>query len=147
MIVDHIDNWRLYETAHSLFPLAFKCLCETDWSLIDDGRFSISGEDIFAIVDRGRGKGTDNAKLEVHREYIDIQFLAEGADVMGYCPLIDCRDPETFEEDRDVGFFRDRPATWLHVGQSCFAIFYPADAHAPMGTEGDFLKVVVKVRA
>ena len=147
MIVDHIDNWRLYETAHSLFPLAFECLSKTDWSSVDDGRFSISGEDVYAIVDRRRGKGTDDAKLEVHREYIDIQFLVKGIDVMGYCPLLDCQAPEAFEADRDVGFFRDRPATWLEVGESCFAIFYPTDAHAPMGTDGKFHKVVVKVRA
>ena len=146
MIVDHIDNWRLYETAHSLFSTAFECLCKTDWSSVDDGHFPISGEDVFAIVDRRRGKGIDNAKLEVHREYIDIQFLVEGEDVMGYCPLLDCQAPEEFEADRDVGFFRDRPLTWLNVGQSCFAIFYPTDAHAPMGTDGEFHKVVVKVR-
>ena len=147
MIVDHIDNWRLYETAHSLFPLAFECLTQTDWSIIDEGRFSISGEDVFAIVDRRRGKGTDDAKLEIHRQYIDIQYLVEGADVIGYCPLLDCRAPDPFEDDQDIGFFRDRPATWLNIDESCFAIFYPTDAHAPMGTKDEFLKVVVKVRA
>ena len=147
MIVDHIDNWRLYEAAHSLFPLAFACLAKTDWTKVEDGRFSISGEDVFAIVDRRRGKGTDNAKLEVHREYIDIQFIVQGEDLMGYRPLFDCQSPEPFDADRDVGFFADRPATWVGIQENCFTIFFPTDPHAPMGSDGEFQKVVVKVRA
>jgi len=147
MIVDHIDNWRLYQTAHPLFPVAFECLCKTDWAQVENGRFDISGDDVFAIIDRRRGKGIDEAKLEVHRQYIDIQFLVGGSDVMGYLPLLDCRDSEGFDTDQDIGFFQDRPASWFDLNESCFAIFYPTDAHAPMGTEGDFHKVVVKVRA
>jgi len=147
MIVDHIDNWRLYQTAHPLFPVAFECLCKTDWAQVENGRFDISGDDVFAIIDRRRGKGIDEAKLEVHRQYIDIQFLVGGSDVMGYLPLLDCRDSEGFDTEKDIGFFQDRPPSWFDLNESCFAIFYPTDAHAPMGTEGDFHKVVVKVRA
>ncbi len=146
MIVDHIDNCRLYQTAHPLFPAAFACLLETDWSQVNNGRFEISGEDLFAIVDRRSGKGIDNARLEVHRQYIDIQFLVHRSDVMGYRPLSDCHRPETFDTGRDVGFFADPPASWFSVNEGCFAIFYPTDAHAPMGTDSDFHKVVVKVR-
>lgn len=159
MIVDHIDNWRLYRSAHALFQTAFNCLVQTDWSKIDNGRFEIDGEDVFAIVDRRRGKGLNDAILEIHRQYIDIQFLFRGSDVMGYRPLSDCSQHDsfnsfdsfntfnTFDKDLDVGFLSDRPTTWFDVKENCFSVFYPTDAHAPMGTENDFHKVVVKVRA
>ena len=147
MIVDHIDNWRLYSGAHRFFPTAFECLCGTDWSKIDDGRFEIAGDDVFAIVDRRMGKGKQDATLEVHRQYIDIQYLVRGSDVMGYRPLLDCCQPRPFDVDRDVAFFGDPPESWFDVKSNCFAIFYPTDAHAPMGTTTEFHKVVVKVRA
>lgn len=147
MIVDQLRNWQAYRDAHSFFPIAFECLESHDWSQVPDGRFEIAGEDVFAIVDRRTGKGTADARLEIHRRYIDIQFLISGNDVMGYRPLADCRFAEPFCDERDVGFLGDRPTTWVDVQQDCFAIFYPWDAHAPMGTDGHFHKVVVKVRA
>lgn len=146
MIVDHIDNWRLYSEAHRFFTIGFECLRSTDWSKVADGRFEISGDDVFAIVDRRRGKGKQDAKLEVHRKYIDVQYLVSGGDVMGYRAMSDCRSPEPFDVDRDVAFFGDRPESWFDVKPNCFAIFYPTDAHAPMGTTEEFHKVVVKVR-
>jgi YhcH/YjgK/YiaL family protein len=146
MIVDHIDNWRLYSGAHSLFSIGFECLQDTDWSNVADGRFEISGDDVFAIVDRRIGKGKQTAALEVHRRYIDIQYMVRGRDVMGYRALTDCYSPETFDVDRDVAFLGERPQSWFDVKQNCFAIFYPTDAHAPMGTTEEFHKVVVKVR-
>jgi len=146
MIIDHLDNWRLYSGAHRFFSIAFECLCSTDWSTIKDGRIEISGDDVFAIVDRRVGKGKQSAKLEVHRQYIDIQYLVSGGDVMGYRRLSDCCEPEPFNVDRDVAFFGDRPESWFDVESNCFAIFFPADAHAPMGTTTEFHKVVVKVR-
>ena len=130
---------------HPHFAKAFNCLCDTDWSSIPDGRFEIDGDDVFAIVDRRTGKGMNEATLEIHRRYIDIQFLVSGEDVMGFTPLSDCLLGQPFDQDRDVGFFEDRPASWFEVKENCFAIFYPTDAHAPMGTESDFHKVVVKV--
>jgi len=146
MIVDHIDNWRLYSGAHRFFPIGLECLEQTDWTSVEDGRFEIAGDDVFAIVDRRRGKGKSKARLEVHRQYIDIQFLVTGGDLMGYRPLLDCRKPEPFDVNRDVAFFDDRPESWFEVKSNCFAIFYPTDAHAPMGTTEEFHKVVVKVR-
>lgn len=146
MIVDHLSNWRTYQTAHPLFEAAFECLEHTDWSVVDNGRFNIAGEDVFGIVDRRRGKGVDNAVLEIHRRYIDIQFLITGNDVMGYRPLIQCSQHQPFNDEKDIGFLDDRPISWVDVGRSCFAIFYPQDAHAPMGTSEEFHKVVIKVR-
>jgi YhcH/YjgK/YiaL family protein len=126
--------------------MAFECLENTVWADVPDGRFDISGDEVFAIVDRRTGKGTAAARLEIHRQYIDIQFLVSGSDTMGYRLMSDCTRALPFSSDKDVGFFDDRPDWWFDVNQNCFAVFYPWDAHAPMGTDGQFHKVVVKVR-
>jgi beta-galactosidase beta subunit len=44
-----------------------------------------------------------------------------------------------------VGFFYDRPTTWLTLSAGQFAVFFPEDAHAPLAGQGGVHKAVVKV--
>jgi len=50
-----------------------------------------------------------------------------------------------FEPGGDVAFYFDRPASWLIVPAGSFAVFFPADAHAPLAGHGEVFKAVVKV--
>ena len=70
------------------------------------------------------GRGEDGAKLEAHRRYIDIQYTIEGDERIGWMPLARCTSPEgAFDEDKDVGFFADRPSTFVAVPPGSFTIF------------------------
>jgi YhcH/YjgK/YiaL family protein len=145
MILDTLAAAKRYERLHLGFRVAFDFL-RSATARLADGRHEIEGERLFAIVATNRGRGREAAKLEVHRRYIDIQFCAAGHDVIGWRPLTDCRKPEEpFDDARDIQFFADRPLTWIDVPAGTFAVFYPGDAHAPLGGEGELLKVVVKV--
>jgi hypothetical protein len=44
-----------------------------------------------------------------------------------------------------VEFYTDRPTLWIPVSSGRFAIFYPEDAHAPLGTDAFVHKIVIKV--
>jgi len=98
-------------------------------------------------VVRKDGKGRDNTKLEVHRDYIDIQFAVAGTDSIGWSDLADCAGSgEGFMADKDCELFTCAPDVWVDTPPGAFAIFFPADAHAPMGATGPLEKVVVKVK-
>jgi beta-galactosidase beta subunit len=57
-----------------------------------------------------------------------------------------CRALDTpYQDGPDVGFWGDRPISYVNVQAGQFTIFYPADPHAPMSGHERFLKPVVKI--
>jgi YhcH/YjgK/YiaL family protein len=147
MIFDHIDNAERYYALHPVFPAAFEFLRRPDLASLPPGRNAIDGERMFCMVVRGPGRGKDGAQLEMHRQYLDIQFTVAGTDALGWSPTRSCQATGSgFDEAKDVEFFTARPETWVSIPPRTFAILYPEDAHAPLGGTGDLHKVVMKVR-
>lgn len=113
---------------------------------LPDGGVEIDGERIHAGVMRRSGKPADEARVETHRRYIDIQYVVDGKDRIGWMSVSDCRKPMGYNGEKDVEFYADRPDLWFDLSAGQFAIFFPHDAHAPMANEGrPIVKIVVKV--
>lgn len=150
MIIDRLENAGCYFRLHPLFEQAFRWLgenCDRPLSAADK-RIALDGERLFVIADRFAGRGRAASPLEVHRRYIDIQFIVSGTDEMGWLPTARCRSPrDAFDAGSDIQFFDDKPEFYLPVNPGAFAIFFPGDAHAPLaakaGSEID--KLIVKV--
>lgn len=146
MIVDRLAVSARYHPLHPLFSRAFDFLRDTDLAVLPPGRHEIDGDDLYVSVDHLDGRGHDGARLESHRRYIDIQVAFEGHEEIGWRPLASCQAPAPFDDARDIGFFDDRPDSWFTVAPGTFAIFFPDDAHAPLGGPGAVKKAIVKVR-
>ncbi len=87
----------------------------------------------------------DKAKLETHRRYIDIQLTVTGADDIGWKPAARCSSyDQEYDDEKDVAFFSDEPDVWVTTSPGRFGIFFPEDAHAPLGGTGPIHKIVVK---
>lgn len=146
MIVDTLQNADRYVSLHPDFQAAFRYLRTADLDSLPDGRHDIEGDRLFGLVARSTGRGRSASPLEIHRKYIDIQYVVRGADEIGWKPLADCSQPaDAFNVDGDIGFYRDAPDFWIGVNTGSFAIFFPEDAHAPLGGEGAVMKAVLKV--
>ncbi len=147
MILDDLDQAVRYAWIHPAFPRAFEFLRTADLPPLAPGRHEIQGERIYLSIDHEDGRGESGAKLECHRRHIDIQLAIQGDERIGWAPLASCRSPEgMFDESRDIGFFSDRPATWLALPPGRFAVFFPTDAHAPLAGTGRVKKAIVKIR-
>ncbi len=147
MVLDKLANASRYTCMHPLFAQAFKFLHETNLATIKTGMHEIEGKKLFAIVSEAAGVTKDEYKLEVHRKYIDIQYVISGTDHMGWKDLARCAEPnDTYTEERDAAFFPDKTDNWFDVPAGSFTIFYPDDAHAAMVTgERVVRKVVLKI--
>jgi biofilm protein TabA len=146
MFIDHLENAERYYSLHPGFADGFAFLQRDDLAELPDGRHDIDGQRVFAIVSRTHGRGQERSPLEIHRRYIDIQFVVGGEDCIGWLPAADCRRASTpYDEQKDMGFFFDRPKTWVAIRPGVFGVFYPEDAHAPLAASGPIHKVVVKV--
>lgn len=142
MVLDQLTNASRYATLHPLFARAFAFL--ENVRTLPEGRHDIDGDRLYVLMQDADGKGHKAARLEAHRAYIDIQLTLEGIEEIGWSPLAACR-PADFDSAKDIGFFDDRPHVWLTLPPAHFAIFFPSDAHAPLGGMGKLRKAVVKV--
>jgi YhcH/YjgK/YiaL family protein len=146
MILDTISSAERYTALHRRFGRAFRFLANTDLEALPDGRTDIDGDQMFVLLNRKDGRGRDGARLEAHRRYIDIQYTIRGEEEIGWTPLATCVGADgAFDTEKDIVFFDDVPSAWLRVPRGTFAIFFPGDAHAPLGGNGPLVKAIVKV--
>jgi len=148
MIFDHIDNHESYLPLHPGFAAAFDFLTAHAATAFeaDEKRVVIDGERLYALKVEQLGKGRKDAKIETHDRYIDVQYTLKGCDHIGWKPRAACGGTsQGYNSQKDVEFYDTTPDLWLPTPTGHFAIFYPQDAHAPLGADSHVLKVVVKV--
>jgi len=146
MILDHLENAQRYEALHPRLAAAFDFLRKTDLAHLPLGRHELDGAALYAMVARSPARAREASLLEVHRKYLDVQFIISGVDEMGWSRLGVCTKPEAdYDAEKDYRLFQDRPTTWFAVTPGHFTLFFPTDAHAPMTGSGEIHKVVVKV--
>jgi len=146
MIVDHIGQANRYAKLNPHFRAAFAFLRSRRWASWEPGRHRIPGTKLYANVVSGRGVGRAKAGLEVHRRFIDLQYVVSGEELIGWRSAASCApaglkvDPKT-----DAALPPERPEAWVAVPPGCFAVFFPADPHAPMASRARMRKIIVKV--
>ena len=146
MIVDAIKNAELYYSLSSRIKQAFDWLAKTDVAALSAGRHDIDGSNLFVNVMDVELKPQEQAALEVHNRYLDIQVMVGAEESYGWSERCDCHYPrEGFNTERDVQFFTDKPQMFFTLNERQFAIFFPEDAHAPMLGEGSVRKLIFKL--
>jgi YhcH/YjgK/YiaL family protein len=148
MIIDKIENAHLYRNIGERISKSFDYIKATDLKNLPAGKYLIEGENIFALVSEYKTKPESEGKLEAHRKYIDVQYVIEGEELMGYAPLGLQQILEPYKEENDIVFFTgDKSFTKVSAGM--FAVFFPEDVHMPgiaSGKSSSVKKLVIKVR-
>jgi YhcH/YjgK/YiaL family protein len=148
MIIDKLSNSNLYSGLGVRINKAFYYLKKTDFSKMELGKYEIDGDNIFALVNEYNTKNENEGKLEAHKKYIDVQFVAKGCELMGYAPLENQKVIDEYNEQNDITFFSG-DKSFTKVDEGMFAIFFTTDVHLPGITfdEKSYVKkVVVKVK-
>lgn len=148
MIIDKLSNSHLYSGLGERINKAFDYLKNNDFSQMELGKYEIDGEDIFALVNEYNTKDESEGKLEAHKKYIDVQFVAKGKELMGYAPLENQKVIDEYNEQYDIIFFSGEKS-FVKVDEGMFAIFFPEDIHMPgikVNEGSQVKKVVIKVK-
>lgn len=146
MILDRLDNADRYAEMHPRFQAAFDLLREFDFESAPDGPAEIDGKRLTLNVLRRELKAQEDAVLEAHERYVDIQYVVSGDELFGWKATGDCQQPtQAYDPAKDVILFEDEPDAYFPLLEGTFVVFFPGDAHAPMVGEGDIEKIVVKV--
>ncbi|MBP3669389.1 MAG: YhcH/YjgK/YiaL family protein [Bacteroides sp.] len=144
MVIDKIENLEKYASLNPLFAQAIEFLKSTDLNAHEIGKVKIQGDDLVVNFAQARPKTKEEAKLETHNRFIDIQIPLYGVEVMGYTPRADLPDAE-YNAEKDITFYPGLAESYLTIKPGMFAIFFPEDGHAPGVTPDGVKKVIVKV--
>lgn len=148
MIVDTLSNHDKYTTLNPRFAKAFEYVTSQDFNTLPFGKYEICGKDIFMIWGENELKKPENALLEVHNKYIDIQIIVCGTESFGWAERSSCKVAKSeFDPKNDIMFFDDTPSTYVTLHSGEFIILMPHDAHAPLVGHGSVRKCIVKVLA
>lgn len=148
MILDKLENVDLYRGLNPLFAVAFDYLQKTDLNQLAPGRYEIQGTEVYAMVQEYPARTREQGRWEAHRNYIDLQLIASGEEVMGFANPADLRNLGDYDAAKDVEHFEGK-GIFFNVPHGFFTIFGPQDAHMPClepGRPVNVRKVVLKIR-
>ena len=144
MIFDTITNRRTYESSSPRIKTALDYLAKTDFSKMADGRFDLDGNNLFALLQRYDSIPIEQGKWEYHRKYIDIQYIAEGVEQIGFQSIDKMKDIVEYNPEKDIAF-QNGEGNYVTVNKNSFCIFFPQDSHQPKIAAGKISSKVVKV--
>lgn len=152
MIFGNIHNMAdMLPTLPQPIQTALRHLQTTDFAALPAGNYDLQGKDIYVQVIDMTTNAFAFTKPEVHRQYIDVQFLCRGREKIGVATDTGNNQiAQDLLEQRDLLFYTgmENESTLVMLPGS-FAVFFPSDVHRPAcqfdGPEA-IRKIVIKVR-
>ena len=132
MFADRIENLKLYIPYNEKIKVVCDYLAKTDIHALEVGKYDV-GEGVRVVVNAFTPKTREAARWETHKKYIDLQYLIEGDESMGYLPV---EEVEAAEYDAEKDVSHPVPKAGASVSEialttGCFAFLEPRDAHRP----------------
>ena len=137
MFIGNIDN--IDKDGGDFHPVLYSVLeylRTTDFKNVLDGAYPMPHTDFIVKVQRYKTRPIEDCRPESHKKFVDVQFVTDGEEVMGWCPL---------SPDLKIS----APSSVMLSSRN-YAVLFPLDVHRPCGSLDEenpeqVTKVVVKV--
>ncbi len=147
MIIDHIENMGTYDGVHKDLPKVLETLANWDIPAMESGRYPVEGSDAYIMVQRYTSRDLAVSKWESHRKYIDVQYVVQGEERMGYQHISNLKVSQQYDDASDAALYTGQ-GVLIPAPQGTVALFFPQDGHMP-GVAVDegvpMLKIVAKL--
>ena len=101
------------------------------------------------LVQKVTTKAWETSQLEAHREFLDIQYIIKGKEVVGWAPLDTLTPADEFNIAKDKGMYAGKNYP-MEIAEGYCYVVYPEDAHAPgvylEGEAQQVTKLVIKLK-
>ena len=142
LLRQHGGSFKLAER----LMLGLKFLQEGNVSELLPSTIELDGKNVYAMIQHYDTKPKAQGTWEAHRKYIDIQYVAEGQELMGYANLGHL-DAGPYNDEKDYLLLKGE-GSYILMRPGTFVILAPQDAHIPqvaVDVPQPVKKVVVKV--
>lgn len=146
MIVAPLSEFGTLINLHPFFERVEQALITLDFSKPGE-KIYIDGENLIAIPSLNKARPAQEAPLESHDRYIDIQICLQGEVTIGWRDRQTCSAiKEPYNCNIDITFYTEHPTCFINLKPNQFAIFFPSDCHAPLIEEGFIKKWCLKLK-
>lgn len=147
MIVDNLENRDFYTKKFPILEKAFNFILKSgDFTHAEEKKYEIDNG-IYAVVSTSAPKALHEQKLEAHTEYVDLQYIIDGKDIIGWKNLGECKDIfQEYNKEKDIVFFNENPDFNIILNKGNFTLFFPYDAHAPLCGKESVIKCIIKIK-
>ena len=129
------------------YAKAIQFLKENDLNALEPGKHVIDGDNLWVNIVDSKLKTPQEARLEVHDQYIDIQVPLSKAETFGVKARKDCVSPDgEMNKEKDILFYKDPVDFTITVQPGEDVTFAPETAHAPLIGTGEIHKAIFKVK-
>ena len=139
-----------YKKVHPRLDAALEALKKLAASNPADGRHDIDGDNIYANVSTGETRLAANAQFEMHKQYIDIQYILSGKEIIGNETIDKLTATTEYQPDYQLFAMNDEYDPMV-VNAGELLIIFPDEPHAPSiavnDTPDTVRKIIVKVLA
>ncbi|MCX6376331.1 MAG: YhcH/YjgK/YiaL family protein, partial [Armatimonadetes bacterium] len=148
VIVGLVEDWIRY-FGSDVWKRAFEFILSLDKEAPEE-TIELLGQDMTARVMSYQTVGREDARLEAHREHVDIQASLQNDERIDWFPLRGLIEKDGYDRAKDVIHYEcpAHASASVCVGPGMFAVLYPEDAHMPKLITGQahrVKKVVLKL--
>jgi len=150
MIVGSLEHWaKEREFAHPVLQKAIDYLQDTDFRILEEGKYPIWEQDMFAIISRIQTKPASMQFAEKHECFLDIHYVIEGEETIGWQLQNDQTEPFESSPEEDYSLFTELESeSMIRLKPGMYTILFPEDIHRPGLTNAepsDVRKIVIKI--
>ncbi|WMJ84128.1 YhcH/YjgK/YiaL family protein [Oscillospiraceae bacterium LTW-04] len=130
MVYDYLINAEKYKGLGAGITAGFAALHSHDLESLEPGDYPIFADDIILKIQSYNTKPVEQARLEAHRRYIDIQYIVSGEEKIAVGALEQAGEELEANPENDIWFYAGNADTLtLKAGQ--FVLLFPGETHAP----------------
>lgn len=150
MIVDHIKNRGRYADSHKNIAAALQYIADhADDPELQDGTYPIIPGEVIVHVLTKDTHARGEAKMEIHKNFMDIHYIIKGAERCGIAPLAEESDID-YNPETDNGFWSCEDSYDVMIGEGEFYAVWPMEPHCPLcsaaGRRETIRKIICKVK-
>ncbi len=147
MMIDQLANARQYEGLGPRIKQAFDFLRQTDLAALAPGIHELDGRALYVNVQAFTTRPAAEGRWEAHRRYLDLHYVFEGCERIGYAPAGSLA-PGAYDAESDFMLLAGEAGALLPVLSGSFMLLWPEEAHMPglaVDDPAPVRKVVVKI--
>lgn len=149
MLAGELTHTEPYHNVHPRMEQAFRFFEDCLAQGVRPGRYTIDGDDIYAVVFQYVPQEKEDPRYETHDRYLDIQCIAQGSEFQYYIPRRELVPSTPYDEVKDVTFYPFCGGSKLHLKAGDFAVYFPSDGHLPAMPDEcaeNCIRIVVKIK-
>ncbi|MEK5023878.1 YhcH/YjgK/YiaL family protein [Paenibacillus sp. FSL M7-1046] len=149
MIVDTLGHLLENEAAYGeKIQRGLQFLRDTDFAGLAAGRHDVN-EEMFYFINEYETKDTGDCFWEAHRINLDLHYILEGTERIGYSVIEQLKVRDEYSAEKDAVFFTGELVSAVTVGPGALVVCYPQDGHMTgieAGKKEAVRKVVLKIK-